>query len=143
MAYIVCHMSYRISYIVAQCTPNNYLTGGSCVAIPAGYIRPQAFLSNVIYACPAGFYSLKEASACIACPAGTHSSAVGSSACTACPAGTYFSFGECQPVPAGMFCIFACRLVCLSIGWFVCLFVDWFACRLVCLSIGLFVCLFV
>lgn len=80
--------------------PNLTLPDGTrqCNSVGVGYFSPQN--DNLRYVCPQGSFSnTTNASACVVCPAGTHSSSEGrATECDRCPAGTY------SGVPGSSYC---------------------------------------
>ena len=76
------------------CKAGYYLTGGSCVACPAGTYKTAADASACLL-CAAGTYSNQTArtSTCTQCNANQYSTA-GASSCAACPTGSYSTAGS-------------------------------------------------
>jgi hypothetical protein len=75
------------------CTPGTIIAGTSCAAVPGGYYNPFSS-STSYYACPAGSYSVGNATLCSSCPAGKYGASYGLTSpmsCTPCPSGWYAS----------------------------------------------------
>lgn len=76
-------------YIVGNTSMKTTFTMRSCSIVPKGYYSPHD--DELLYACPAGTYSLQGSNQCSICVPGSVSSTPASGSCQACPELTYAS----------------------------------------------------
>src|SRR4051812_7673464 len=88
------------------CTPGSFLSGGSCVAAPAGpYVATAGATSAT--PCAAGTYQPTAGqTSCLAAAPGSYVSQAGMTTASPCPAGTYSgapAAQTCAPAPPGTY----------------------------------------
>ena len=100
---IICLLTEN-KYATSTCTTAGYyISGGSCLACPAGSYCPDIFGK---FTCPAGTYSEAAKTTCTVCPAGSQCPNVDGTSITVCAAGYYSLPGStaCTPCSIGHYC---------------------------------------